>query len=385
MKKLFVIVLISTYSLCANADLTTDTIEGRELDEIVTEVCNKRIVLLGEDSHHGSGKTMEVKIQLVKRLIDECQFSRVFFESPVYEFLNFEYSVSTKTSSKRNLAQSIGGLWSQAKPMATFVSYLHSKALQGKVSLAGIDSQLGAANQPFSQSELAARLSRYLSGERVEECEAELFQYLNWQYNESTPYDESTKKRISVCVSDIKKAVDDLNRDDETYNVDKFMIDNFYRFLQFSKGDYFNLRDRSMAENVKWHLSNSPKESKVIIWCATIHAAKSLSSGKEPMAFHLEQLLKEQVFSIGFSALSGGFGRKSSQIKSIVPAPLEQRAFLGKPEDIEISYLSTDFLKTVGEVQAQPITYNRIESANWSERLDAIIVLREEEPIVTLD
>src|SRR5215813_13052074 len=49
------------------------------LDRVVRDVCNKRVVLLGEDSHHSSGGTLAVKAVLVSRLIDECGFSAVVF------------------------------------------------------------------------------------------------------------------------------------------------------------------------------------------------------------------------------------------------------------------------------------------------------------------
>src|SRR5690606_35852438 len=60
------------------------------LDRLVADTCDKQVVLLGEDSHHGSGGTMEVKTTIVRRLVDECGFSGVLFESQVYDFLDLE-------------------------------------------------------------------------------------------------------------------------------------------------------------------------------------------------------------------------------------------------------------------------------------------------------
>ncbi len=87
MKIYLLMILVSICSLNGYAkSISTETLHN-ELDSIVTDICNKKIVLLGEDANHGSGKTMEVKIALIRRLIEECKFSAVFFESPVYEFL----------------------------------------------------------------------------------------------------------------------------------------------------------------------------------------------------------------------------------------------------------------------------------------------------------
>lgn len=379
LKTCFLTALISICSLSASAASPPNG----GLDSVVSDICNMRVVLLGEDSHHGSGRTLEVKVELVQRLIDECGFSGVFFESPVYEFLNFENSVSSGASSKEELAQSIGGLWSKAKPMESFMAYLYSKADQGKIRLAGIDSQFGA-NQPFSQRQLPTRLSGYLDEKRGGECEAELSRYLNWQYDEKSPYDELTRNRISACVSDIKDAVFKRNADDEDLPGDKLMIENFHRYLKFGEGDYFNLRDESMAENVIWHLSNLPEDSKVVVWCATIHAVRTLSPispEKIPMGFHLKRDLDEQVVGIGFSALSGSFGRSTSKRQNIERTSLlEQEAFATPFDDIR--YLDSERLRKMGAIEAQPIQYNSIEIANWSELLDGIVVLREEHPVV---
>ncbi len=374
-------ILVSICSLNGYAkSISTETLHN-ELDSIVTDICNKKIVLLGEDANHGSGKTMEVKIALIKRLIEECKFSAVFFESPVYEFLNFEHSVAKGSSSKHQLAEAIGGLWSNAKPMTSFISYLHSRAIVGKVKLAGIDAQFGA-NQPFSQKKLPKRLSSYLGERKQKECEAELYQYLNWQYDKENPYDDATQERISSCVSVIKDRIHQHTSSDSEYIIDKFMVDNFNQYQQFSKGDYFNLRDKVMADNIDWHLSKLPKNSKVIVWCATIHAAKTLSPlsiDKIPVGLHLKESLKDQMASIGFSALSGSFGRSKSKIKNIKQTPMELKA-LSKSTN-EISYFDAKALDDLGEIEAQAIQYNSIKLANWSKILDGIIILRHEKPI----
>src|ERR1044071_5653928 len=39
------------------------------LDDLIRDVCGKSVVLLGEESHHGSGRTLEVKSGVVRRLV----------------------------------------------------------------------------------------------------------------------------------------------------------------------------------------------------------------------------------------------------------------------------------------------------------------------------
>ncbi len=49
-----------------------------EIGKVVSEVCQKQVVLLGEDSHHGGGETLKVKVELIKRLVNSAAFRRSF-------------------------------------------------------------------------------------------------------------------------------------------------------------------------------------------------------------------------------------------------------------------------------------------------------------------
>ena len=40
------------------------------LDSVVADLCSKQVVLLGEPGHHGSGATLQAKVELVRRLTD---------------------------------------------------------------------------------------------------------------------------------------------------------------------------------------------------------------------------------------------------------------------------------------------------------------------------
>ncbi len=383
MKPFKFFILLYLYSLSSLVVALTIDNKDNELNSFINDTCDKKIVLLGEDSHHGSGKTMQLKIELVKRLVNECSFSLLLFESPVYEFTNLATAIHSKKSTSNQLAQSIGGMWSNAKTMQSFITFLHKKATNGSLKLAGIDFQFGA-NQPYSQKELPRYLSSYLSSPQKEECEVELLTYLGWQYSDESPYSEKTKQRILTCVNTIRKSIMQQfkSKPDQKIKTDQFIIDNFYKYLSFQTGDYFNYRDKSMAENVNWHVNQMPSDSKIIIWCATIHAAKNLkftALNKVPMGTHLHQLYKGEVFSVGFSALSGSYGREKGKVRQIVPSRLENSVLSGSSK--LISYLDILALESLGSIEAQPITYGKPAITTWSTVLDALIVLREEKPI----
>src|SRR5690242_17992695 len=77
-------------------------------------VCNKRVVMLGEDGHHAGGGTLVVKTTLVSRLIDECGYTVVAFEANLAEFVDLSRALAVGKASPAHVADAIGGLWSVA-------------------------------------------------------------------------------------------------------------------------------------------------------------------------------------------------------------------------------------------------------------------------------
>src|ERR1700690_3285055 len=62
----------------------------KDTDPVVHALCGKSIALLGESPVHGFGKTLEFKVELVRRLIDECHYNALFVESGTYDYINIQ-------------------------------------------------------------------------------------------------------------------------------------------------------------------------------------------------------------------------------------------------------------------------------------------------------
>jgi len=56
----------------------------------VHALCGKRIALVGEPPIHGFGNTLEFKVQLVRRLVEECHYNAFFIESGMYDYIHIE-------------------------------------------------------------------------------------------------------------------------------------------------------------------------------------------------------------------------------------------------------------------------------------------------------
>jgi hypothetical protein len=62
---------------------------------VVHELCAKRVALLGESPVHGFGKTLEFKVELVQKLINQCHYNALFVESGIYDYINIQKQLNS--------------------------------------------------------------------------------------------------------------------------------------------------------------------------------------------------------------------------------------------------------------------------------------------------
>ena len=154
-----------------------------------------------------------------------------------------------------------------------------------------------------------------------------------------------------------------------------------------SRSAVFNARDRAMDEALQWHVDRLPRDSKIIVWCATIHAARSLRGVPEytefvPLGSYVNRDFGDAAATIGVSALGGSYGRGKAPATELVPAPadsLEARAFTVDSGDV--GYLGRADLAQYGPGTAHPLNYSKPVAAPWHEVIDGLLVLREEHPL----
>lgn len=355
------------------------------IGELVTSVCDKRVVLLGEDLHHGSGKTMAIKGEIVRRLITDCGFSAIFFESEIYDFLAFNRAIEAGTATQGQLANSVGGLWSTSQEIDPTLSFLFPLAETKRLTLAGLDPQIGGATQVFARTGLAAELSQVLDGHRRQRCAAEISALTNWRYDDASPYDEATKNRLRACAGDIQASMADKVKAGVTLDpAQQVMASNFAAYLEMTEKNIFNLRDRQMAQNFTWQLSRLPKGAKVLVWCASVHAAKNLDqmmTDRIPLGHYVHSSFGDGAAAIGFTALSGHYGRPGkppTQLNVAESDSLEARAL--DDDSLEAKFLDAKAMDALGVTSARPINYDQPVAVRWSDYLDGIFVMREERP-----
>ena len=363
------------------------------IDAAVHDLCGERVALLGESPVHGLGRTLEFKVTLVRRLVEECHYDAFFIESGTYDFLNIQRKLKSGGQiTQPMLVAAIGGLWA-AREVEPMIPFLMKKANAGALFLGGLDDQLQRGT--YAQHEMPADLVHYLQGDVKQGCLHTLERHTLWQYTNDSPYSPKDKALILGCVDQIEAAASTSRSADTTYDL------AMLRSLRHSlAGDFapdipgadpriqgFNDRDRSMYQNFQWLMSRLPARSKVIVWTATNHAAKDLSGipGQErivSLGSYIHRAFTTRAFALGFSAYSGTYvvisARQSVRQWSVAPTTsLEGQAFATGSSDTR--YLNSAQLRKAGPIAARP-TSAEFKTAKWDEVLDGVVIFREERP-----
>jgi erythromycin esterase-like protein len=216
-----------------------------------------------------------------------------------------------------------------------------------------------------------------------------------WQYTDMAPYGPNDKALILGCLDTINRMLA-ASGNGEAKEYDRAMIQNLRRTLARDFGRdapagvdlatrNFNDRDQSMFMNFEWFMSRLPARSKVIVWTATIHAAKTLRGvpGQEEklsLGSYIQRRFGSDAFALGFSAYGGTYAMAREPVRPPPAAPansLEGRSY--DHGELETSYLDPRQLQTLGTIPGRLLGAD-FKTANWSDVVDGVVIIREEHP-----
>lgn len=375
-------------SACFAAAATASTALPEGLERLVALACDRAVVVLGEEGGHGAGATVALKSVLVARLVDDCGFDAIAFESQVYDFVDLAESLAAGRATRAQVADAIGGLWSTSRQMQPLVHVLFERARDGRVRLVGLDPQTGGATQRYTQRELPARLVQWLPQPRRAHCHDELARWTQWRYDAASPWGEAAIKALQGCASAIAAAFSAGAAADDAD--ERLLVDNLVlATVLLDAADAAARRSRAMAANLRRQVAMAPAGTRWIVWTATVHGIRrgpeSPAADARPGAW-IDDRWGERALVVGFSALGGTAGRVG-QASALLPAPsgsLEQQA-LAEAGDVDVRVLDRDQLRALGVAPSRLLGYARFELRDWGRLLDAVVVLREETPLLPWD
>lgn len=253
----------------------------RDIRPITKSLCTKNVVLLGELPSHGEAKTFALKARIVQELVRECGFNAVLFEAPIYEFVGLYDAIRSGTAKPSLLKNAVGRFW-LTQGLASYRSWLYESALLKRLLLGGLDDQVSITSH-YARRKLPEMMPPG--------CNATVKRNLEWSYDDAQPFNVLEKQHLQQCAAVAAESKDVLLQNFKTYVERQVTAPNAPS------------RDEVMRDNLLWYVTQLPHGSKVIVWTATVHAARKQGRlMNKPLGEYLVATSGKRVASIGFIA-----------------------------------------------------------------------------------
>lgn len=366
-----------------------------DLMPLKQHIGNRRIVLLGEPTH-GDGTAFLAKSRLVKFLHQEMDFHVLAFESGLYDLRLATENASSPEEYLHAATNNLSRPWAQSKQVRPVLRYYaQTQSSDAPLHLAGIDGAL----RPPSDSIFVARVKQHLRKQD------------RWtDVAEGTGFEQTLRKQLtnplalardSAAYREFIGRLDSLIRPLQSgSSEDEFwalMLENVKAQAQTGFQRSYEPRNRQMAHNLVWLAETVYPEKKIVVWIASSHGVRNLSSierigaersyeGQTSMGDVLANAFDEGIYTLGVTAHGGTYGafywedREPQAIEEPSTGSLE--ALLGAlPHDYSILDF-TDVPRThwLSEPQlARPLGYEEMR-ADWTDVMDGLLFIRTMQP-----
>lgn len=341
------------------------------IDEVVRAMCQKRVVLLGEMPTHGEALTFDAKARITDRLVAQCGFSAVLFEAPIYDFLGLERAVESRTASSEQLDNAIGRFW-LTRELAPWRRALFESATQRRLVVGGLDDQISITSR-YAVATLPQLIGEASADSTATECRTAVSRHLGWTYDTANPFDDREQQKLQQCA---RNAVDVASGRGSTDAASRVMLESFARYADRQRKGATSERDESLYRNLAWYVDRLPANSRVVVWTASVHAARRRGSlPYVPLGTRAVERWGDGVGSVGFSAYAGQrsmAARPAAPIPEAPPGSLEALATSGSAWAL----LEAERLRALGPVPSRLL--GRFTSETWSDFFDAVVVIRQE-------
>ena len=375
-----------------------------DLMPLVEKIGSARLVLLGEQSH-GDGNVFLLKARLIRFLHQVMGFDVLAWESGLYDCRRMEAALRSDLPLDEAVSYGIFPIWAlseQVHPVFAFARSTYGKP--GSLIMAGFDCQLSTAR---SADNFLSDIQRFFDDARLESLSPE-----GWALFEEALHPQKMrgmteekrsahKENLSVLLRLIDESRARLSLYHGTGEIDFWqkalsgyavyfgMIEKLLSGKERSVLDN-NIRDAVMAQNLLWLVEEAFPKKKIVAWAATMHNMRRIDQvqtnrpnliydGLVTMGHPVYQKLKDEVYSIGFSAYQGKAGNVFlKKPYDIPPAPENSLEEICHRTGHEMLFI--DFKETVEDaghwlnqkMKARPLGHS-VMDAVWPLHLDAMI------------
>lgn len=337
-------------------------------NQVIDAVCDKQVVALGELPSHGEAGGFRFKASIVQGLVERCGFAAVLFEAPIYGFIGFNKAAAQDNATQAQLDRAIGKFW-WMQELTDWREWLFRQSVAHRLLLGGLDDQISATSQ-YAMDMLPGLARVKLPPEDAAECEQAIDRNLHWRYDANHLYDDHERERLSRC------ATLALSRTENDSG--QAMLRNLASVYQReNKQAQAPSRDLVMYLNLLWYAEQLPKDAKLIVWTATVHAARAQGPLHEETTGHLlAEMYGSRFSAVGFSACGGQSRMAGGPGKTLPHAPSESLEYQAAHCEGEAAWLDHARLQAMGQTSSR--LFGQFKTADWSQYFDGIIVISDE-------
>ena len=370
---------------------------------------NSRVVFLGE-SGHGEGSTTLGKTRLLKFLHQNLGFDVVVWESGLYEAPVVWSALQKGGDPVAALGNGMMSAWSWTGEIEPLARYLAAQSSGPRpIHYEGFDPQLTARGSIARRStELAAVLDS-LGLRDAYALDSLLWRGLQWSFNstDTLAADSMAVERFAAITSKLgaamvarsntmssrfwRQVLEGAAANARGVRVAK---DEIARKVQPGWGGS-NPRDKQAGRNILWLLNDRYRGHKLIVWSATIHAARNVESvdtrdawnykGYRTTGDYVWDAIGAQSYTIGFVGLTGSMqlGDESFPIKQHKHDGVELEQMLGAA-GFETAFLDLRRVARGGEWLHEPMMSRQFAEhpkiARWNTVIDGVVFIRDMKP-----
>ena len=288
---------------------------NQQLKPIITQIGDKKIVALGEGTH-GTKEFNELRITMIKQLIEQKGFTIICFENPYGDSHFLNQIINSEQDIHAGLRQYSISLW-QTKEIENFLLWLrtYNKSHKNKVEFMGIDFNFITNSTKIIRDEFNTDTLLQVKSQNL--YNFALYQDTEWEkQNDSTAkIDFEMVLKNGAEGYKIVQIIDSILHIRETpisNDLQKALLNCKHGFDMLYNGflqKEGTPRDKLMAEMVTC-IANQNKKSKMIVWVHAAHAAfkptyKNDNGGG--MGGYLREKFGTGFYSLGTTTANGTY------------------------------------------------------------------------------